>query len=379
VWLAVRLLAVLVILAAAGWWFLLSPVTVTAHTISIGNVTAEVLGTGTLEARTSALVGPKMAGLISRVNVDQGDRVKAGETLIHLEDTDFKQQVAVAEADVAAAVAAIDRLHADQRRAEAVLVQARLTHERLAQSAAANASSQQELDKAAEAHAIADAELSRAGTANVEGQKRHAAAERTLDFQRARLDDTTIEAPFDALVLRREREAGDVVTAGSSVLLLASLAEIWVTAWVDETELAKLAEGQPARVVFRSEASMEYPGVVARLGREADRETREIVVDVHVKQLPANWAVGQRAEVYIRTDHRENVVSLPAALVLLQEGKPGVLVDEGGKARWRAITLGLRGREVVEVLSGLSVGDVVVSPKDPRSGSISIGRRISPR
>lgn len=142
VWSAARLGVVLLILAAAGWWFLLSPVAVTADTVGVGVVTAEVLGTGTLEARTSALVGPKMAGLIARVTKDQGDRVKAGETLIYLEDTDFRQQVAVAEAVVAEAMAAIDRLKADQRRAEVVLAQALLTRERLEQAAAANATSQ---------------------------------------------------------------------------------------------------------------------------------------------------------------------------------------------------------------------------------------------
>jgi HlyD family secretion protein len=377
VWLAVRLVAVLAVLAAAAWWFLLAPVVVKTHTVASGTVNAEVLGTGTLEARTSALVGPKMAGLIARVTVDQGDRVKAGDTLIYLEDTDYKQQVAVAEADVAAAVAAIDRLKADQRRSEAVLAQARLTHQRLAQAAEAHASSLQELDKAAEALAIAEAELSHAGTAIIEGQKRLAAAERSLDFQRARLHDMTIEAPFDALVVRRDREAGDVVTAGSSVLQLVSLAEMWIAAWVDETELARLADGQPARVVFRSETGVEYPGLVARVGREADRETREIVVDVHVEKLPANWAVGQRAEVYIRTDRRENVTVLPAGLVLVREGKTGVMVDDGGKARWREVAVGLRGRETVEITSGLSAGDRVVRPAEAGSAPLRDGRRIT--
>jgi len=377
VWLAARVVVVLAIAAAVAWWFLLAPVAVTTHTVATGTVDAEVLGTGTLEARVGATVGPKMAGLITRVTPDQGDRVRAGDTLIALEDTDYRQQVAVAEADMATATAAIDRLKADQRRAEAVLAQARLTHQRQARAGAANASSAQEVDKATEALAIAEAELSRAATAIIEGQKRLAAAERVLEYQRARLHDTTIEAPFDALVVRRDREAGDVVTAGSSVLQLISLAEMWITAWVDETELSRLADGQPARVVFRSEAGVEYPGTVARVGREADRETREIVVDVRVETLPANWAVGQRAEVYIRTDRKESVTVLPAGLVLVREGKTGVMVDDGGTARWREIAVGLRGREVVEVTNGLSAGDVVVSPAGANPGPLRDGRRIT--
>jgi HlyD family secretion protein len=296
-----------------------------------------------------------------------------------LEDTDVRQQVAVAEADVAAAAASVERLQADRRRAEAVLLQARLTHERQVQAAAANASSQQELDRAAEALAVAEAELARSGAAISEGQRRLTAAERSLDYQRARLHDTTIEAPFDALVVRRDRDAGDVVTAGSSVLQLVSLNEMWISAWVDETELARLAEQQQTRVVFRSEPDIEYEGVVARVGREADRETREIVVDVRVERLPANWAVGQRAEVYIRVDRRADVVVVPASLVLVRDGRSGVMIDERGTARWREISIGLRGRDVVEVTSGLASGDVVVSPATPTADPLRDGRRITPK
>ena len=254
--------------------------------------------------------------------------------------------------------------------------QARLTHERLLGALASSASARQEVDRAAEALAVAEAEIARAAAGFVEGQKRLAAAERSLDFHRARLHDTTVEAPFDGLVVRRDRDAGDVVTAGSSVLHVVSLEEMWITAWVDETELSRLAEGQTARVIFRSEPETEYPGVVVRLGRETDRETREILVDVRVDRLPATWAIGQRAEVYIRVDHREDTVVLPASLLLRRDGGTGVMVDEGGRARWHDVVVGLSGREVVEVASGLVAGDVVVAPGTPSGGALRDGRRI---
>ena len=81
-----------------------------------------------------------------------------------------------------------------------------------------------------------------------------------------------------------------------------SLDEIWVSAWVDETAISKVAAGQMARIVFRSESDKDYPGVVSRIGRETDRETREFLVDVRVNELPKNWTIGQRAEVYIQTE-----------------------------------------------------------------------------
>ena len=122
---------------------------------------------------------------------------------------------------------------------------------------------------------------------------------------------------------------------------------------------------------------MEYSGAVSRVGREADRETREIIVDVRVERLPTNWAVGQRAEVYILVARRESVTVLPAGLVLRREGRTGVIVDDGGRARWREIVVGLRGRESVEVLSGLTPGDSVVTPAAPGGGTLRDGRRIS--
>jgi HlyD family secretion protein len=377
--LVVRFALIFCIAVGATWWFLSAPVAVTTHTVATGAITAEVMGTGTLEARTSAIVGPKIGGLIVSIAADQGDRVKAGALLFQLEDSDIRQQVKMAESEVAATTATLDRLRAAQRRAEAILAQATTNHKRIAELTSSNVVAQEALDKAFEALSIAEAEWSTAGAAIIEGEKRLDAAEQFLEYQRVGLHDTTIEAPFDALVVRRDREPGDVVTAGSSVLQLVSTDQMWATVWVDETELARLAEGQPARVVFRSEPGVAYMGVVARIGREVDRETREIVVDVRVEDLPVISAVGQRAEAYIQVARRDAVTALPAALLLVRDGRTGVMLNEGGKAKWREITVGLRGRESVEVTGGLSPGDVVVSPTGASSGLLRDGWRIRPK
>jgi hypothetical protein len=100
---------------------------------------------------------------------------------------------------------------------------------------------------------------------------------------------------------------------------------------------------QAAGVVFRSEPGKRYAGEVARLGREADRETREFVVDVRVKELPENWTIGQRAEVFIETGRRTGVMVMPATFVRWREKEAWVFVNDRGRARWRGMTLGLRG------------------------------------
>ena len=366
------------IVVAFIYWIRFAPIVVDALVVQNGEIVVEVMGTGTLEARVKTTIGPKIGGRIVAVRVDQGDRVMSGQVLVELDDSDWRQQVAIAQADAAASRAAVDRLRADRDRAQAVLDQAHRDYERVQGLRADGNASSVEYDKAVETLSVAEAELARAAAAIVEGSRRLAAAEKTLAFHRARLADTVIVAPFDGLIVRRHREPGDVVVPGSQVLSLISMEEMWISAWVDETAMARLRPGQPARIVFRSEPERSYEGEVARLGREVDRETREFIVDVRVKSLPDNWAVGQRAEVYIETARKADVPWLPADGIIRREGQPGVFIADKGRARWRPLELGLRGRDHIEVISGLTPGNVVITPVNEKT-SLAEGRRVTVR
>ena len=361
---------------AAVYWLQFAPVAVNKHLVTRGEIVAEVMGTGTLEARVKATISPKISGLITTVFVDQGDHVTKGQVLVQLDDTDFKRQVESSEANVAATTIALDRLGADKTRAVAILEFARSEHRRLERLKAISASANVELDVSVKNLSVAEADFAHAEAAIAEGKKQLTVAEQTLGYYRARLADTVIKAPCDGLVVRRDRDPGDVVVPGSSILAIVSTDEIWVSAWVDETEMARLKPGQTARVVFRSEPNRSYEGEVARLGREADRETREFVVDVRIRTLPENWAVGQRAEVYIETARKKDVTILPSRLIVWRDAKPGTFVEVGGRARWRPLTLGLRSREAVEVLTGFQPGDTVVRPADPQATPLTEGRRV---
>ncbi len=361
-------MTVLVLALAAGGvaWALTRPSAVLAHPVSHGPVVSEVMGTGTLEARVRATLGSKVAGRIETILVDQGQRVQANQILVRLDGTDLKRQVDMARADQAAAKAAVARAQADQTRFRAVLTAARREHERIRELVARNVLSQSDVDKAQDAVQIAEAGLGAAGSAVVEALRRETASARSLEFQEVRLAETVIRAPFDGLITRRHREPGDVLVPGSPVLSLIATDELWISAWVDETEIARLAPRQPARVVFRSLPERNFSGTVSRLGAEVDRETREFIVDVLVKELPKNWAVGQRAEVYVEVGRAEDALSVPARLIGRRAGASGVFVHEDGRARWREVVLGLAGRGVVEVKEGLQVGDQVLEPRGQR-------------
>ena len=289
-----RLLKIsLIVLTIGGLilWFRYAPVTVIEHQISQGPMISEVLGTGTLEARVSTRISPKISGRIKDILVDQRDRVLKGELLVRLDDEELKQQVAIAQAQFEASAAAIDRLETDRERATAA-----------------------EVDQSTEALAIAVSGVSQSEAAIIEGKKELITAEKTLAYQRARLQDAEITAPFGGIVVKRIREPGDVVVPGSTILNIIATDELWISAWVDETEIAHLESEQSARVLFRSEPHHTYLGRVTRLGLEADRETREFIVDVGVLELPRNWAVGQRAEPALVQDTH----SLPRPRIRMQ-------------------------------------------------------------
>ena len=370
-WLALALVA-----AAIMYRMKFRPIPVAGHTVSIGEVRAEVMGTGTLEARVKTVISPRIQGRLAEVLVDQGDAVKAGQVLARLDDEELRQQVAVAQAALDATRATVERVRADEARARAVQKQALLSHGRATELMATKVVSQTDLDQAVEALGVAEADLARAQAAIVEAGSQVRTADMNLLYRREQLAFTEIQSPYDGLVVRRDRERGDMVLPGSSLLYLIATNEMWVSAWVDETAMADLNVRQPARILFRADAEQAYAGEVARVGREADRETREFVVDVRVGKLPPNWAVGQRAEVFIETARTSGVVVLPQRCVLWREGKPGAFVLEGGRAHWRTLTLGVRGRDGVEVREGLGAGDCVVEPRDPRRGSLADGRRV---
>jgi RND family efflux transporter MFP subunit len=214
---------------------------------------------------------------------------------------------------------------------------------------------QQQLD-------VTQAELNQAQTAKIEAEKLVAKDEASLQFTQAQLAYTVITAPFDGLIVKRSRDSGDIVVPGSMVLDMISLDQLWVSAWVDETMLDKLKVGQIAKIVFRSDPKIELPGKVNRISPEVDTETREVLVDVTVDRLPQSWAVGQRAEVYIETNRKENAVVIPQRVIVWQQGQPGVYVIENRRAYWRKTTIGIQGKDKVEVTEGLQPGQVVLIP-----------------
>ncbi len=356
-----KLLLIIAVLAAVIYWFKFAPIPVQKHQVKRVKIMAEVMGTGTLDAKTKIIISSKISGRIKDVLVDQGDKVSANQLLVTLDNDQLKLQVQVALANLETVKSGVSKVQRDLKFADVVLNNAVKTYNRY-KKLMPKAISQEKFDKATEELGMAKARYSHTEATVIEAKNKVIEAKKVLELRIAQLDDSQIRAPFGGIIINRQRDPGNIVIPGSAILSLMSTKVLWVRAWVDETELAKIALGQRARIIFRSEPEHTYPGEIARLAIEVDRETREFIVDVSVNELPANWAIGQRAEVYIETETKDNVLIVPEKYIKWQNNESGVFVDNGGIASWRHVKTGLQGDHLIEIINGLQEGDSVLNP-----------------
>lgn len=323
-----------------------------------------------MKATLSARIQERLAEVL----VDQGDPVHQGQLVARLDDGELRQQVELAIANLAAANAAAERIGTDEARAHAVEAQAGAELRRVEELVRKKVSSESDLDKATELMRVAEADLRRAKAATQEARQQVRVAEATLAYQRERLTFARIISPLDGLVTRRDRDPGVIVLPGSSILQLVETNGLWVSTWIDETAAGTIRTGQVATLLFRSDATNGISGQVVRIGRETDRETREFLVDIAPGQLPSNWTIGQRADVFIRTATIPEALSIHERFVQWREGKAGAFVVSGSQARWRPLVLGARARDRVQVREGLQASDTLVIARDGRA--LRDGQRI---
>jgi HlyD family secretion protein len=357
-----KYVVLLAIVAGAIWYFRNQPLPVTSHNVAAGTVVRSVMGTGTLEARIRTTISPKISGRIAEVLVDQGSVVKAGEVLVRLDDEDLDQQVRMAKAVISTSEATLGRFRAEIAQAHTSYAKTEADLRRTQTLFNANSISQSELEQTQEAFDLAKSGLLKAEANLLEAEQQVALHRETLKFQEARLTDSELLAPFDGLIIERQRDAGAIVVPGSPILQLISLDELWISAWVDETEMDQLKDRQPAKIVFRSQPTLALDGSVARLGKQSDRETREFTVDVRVLKLPETWAIGQRAEVYIETARVDDCLWLPSSFLTKSGTEVGVFVNGNGRAEWRPLTLGIEGRDTTQIREGLEPGESLIKP-----------------
>lgn len=239
-------------------------------------------------------VGFRVPGRLEAALAEEGDHVRAGAILARLDAEPFQDAVAQAQAETAVRAAELARLEAGLRPAEIARAEARVselqaslrvtqqTYDRRRELLASGAVSQQAFDEAAARYKEAqarveaarkDAALAREGFRREEiaaGRASLDAAAAAADAARTSLEDSTLHAPSDAVVLARVREPGSILRAGEPVYSLALEKPIWVRAYVSETHLGRVAPGMRAEVYTDSAPNRPYAGQIGFISPVAE-------------------------------------------------------------------------------------------------------------
>ena len=263
---------------------------------------------------------PKVGGFVTLVRTDENRRVQAGDTLVVLDDRDYRVRLAQAEADLAVALAGVSnkarvgQAEAQVAQAEANAKKARADLDRLLPLAQQDIVSKQQLDAAQAAAAAADAALAAAQAALAGADARVAAARAARDQAALNLSYTRISAPSSGVVSKKSVEVGQLVQPGQPLMSVVPLEDVWLTANLKETEIADVRPGEP--VDFTVDA---YPGAHFR----GHVESVSPATGARFSLLPPDNATGnftkvvQRVPVRIRPDNVDPAHPL----------RPGMSVD----------------------------------------------------
>jgi len=356
---------------------LLAPPQVKFVTVEKRDLSAQVYGNGTVEAKVVVGVSSKITGRIVELYADQGDRVKRGQLLARLENEDVLHQQRQSEAGLNKTAANLGVERANLQKAKANLSLAEKNAGRFKILAEKNLVSKLEAEQYDTSRQVAREEVARCqATIDAVGMEQRA-GRAGLGFARSKVADTLIYAPQDGVIITRDLEKGATVSPGGSIYTLADPRTIWVKANVDESQLKGVSVGKKAVISLRSSAGEKLPGQVARLGHQSDRVTEELEVDVAFSEPLGNFRLGEQSDVYIVAETKKGAPALPSAAIVTRDKKRGVWVIANGKLAFRAVTVGIADRSnFTEIVAGLDGSEHVALSPAPLMAKFSEGMKV---
>ena len=332
------------------------PVRLTRAAFASPRSGAVLVASGYVVAQRKAAVASKGTGRLVYLGVVEGDRVRAGQVIARIEDSDIKAQLAQAQAS-------LDLSRAELRDAEHSLARERLLLDSAFSSQASYDAAEARYQRVRASIAIAQAAVQAADVA---------------------LENTVIRAPFDGTVLSKNADVGEVVAplaasafSKSAVVTIADLRSLEVEADVAEANLEAIAPGQLCEIVLDAYPDVRYPGYVAKVVPTADRAKATVQVKVAFRSYDARVLPEMSAKVHFLPrpargaggagPDTQPVLVVPASAVAERNGRSVVYVVEGGRAVEVPVTVGRRVGTAVAIQEGLAAGTQVID---------SVGERV---
>lgn len=350
-----------------------------------------VTAPGTLAADEQISLGFKVAGRISRLNVDLGSFVRKGQVIAQLETEDFKSRVEQAEAALQQARVRLglppqssedpndDRIVIENtalvRQARARLVEAQRNRDRTAQLVEQGVQPKAELDRTDAALKVAESQYQDAieeirNRQAVLSQRRSEVA-----LARQQFSYTTLYAPIDGSVRERKTSVGEYLAAGAVVATLVRVDPLRLRVEVPEREAQGIRAGLTVKITVDQDASV-YSGRVVRISPAIQEQSRTLIIEAEVNNQQGKLRPGAFARAEIQTSTASGVITVPPSAIVSFAGIQKVYLVRDGKAVERPVFTGKREAGWVEITEGLKAGEEVVdSPGNLVTGQAVIIER----
>lgn len=264
-----------------------------------GKVDQTIRVSGNIEAQ-EVNIGFKISGRIASLPVQEGDWVEKGAIVGRLDDKDFRHRLELAQASLRTAEARLERLLAGSRpeeirEAEAALHQAQYDvtnrknqYERMKALFERGVIPKETLDNVETGYKMAVAQLQRVeeryklvkeGPRKEDIEEARAQVEQakaSLRLSEAQLKDTILHSPISGIVLVKSAEVGEVVNPGTTVMTLADIRNVWLKAYIPETELSRVKWGQEVIVTTDLKPQKEYKGKISFISSQAEFTPKQI-------------------------------------------------------------------------------------------------------
>jgi HlyD family secretion protein len=350
-----------------------------------GDLAKSVVATGKVTPITKVEVKSKASGIVKKLYVDYGDRVKQGQLLAQLDKVEIEAQVAQSKAALEAAQANLTSSQADFERAKVDaegpdVPPLKRAYDRAIGMAKDGVVSQSALDDAEKNYTmavnkqnVAKAQVTVLKAKIAQSQAVVAEDQANLKQLDEQLSYTDIVSPIDGIVLSRDVEIGDAVSSilvlGSSATLVMTLgdtSEVYVKGKVDESDIGKVYLGQRARIKVESFKDKTFEGKVTKIspmGVEKDNVTT-FEVRVSIQNPGGELKAEMTANAEIILDEHKNVLQIPEGAIIYDKDKKASveIPDPKGKDGKDkvAVNIGISNGAKTEVLSGLKEGQEVV-------------------
>jgi RND family efflux transporter MFP subunit len=379
-WLAIAALALALALAACGGSSpeqARAPQAVTGVrivTVSTQSVSDEIEAPGTVQSATTAEIAARAMGTVQAVLVREGDSVRRGQLLVQIDDRELAARSNAAQSALNEAAAARDEVARGVAAAQAQADVAKKTYDRFAYLREQKSVSPQEFDEVEAKYRAATAGLEQAQARQQQVEAMNQRAQSEARAASTVAGYTRVTSPLDGIVVRRHVDPGAMAMPGMPLLVVEETSRYRLEATVDAASAAALRRGAKARVELDALPGRSFDASVSELEAGADPGSHTVAVKV---DLPRDAAIrsGLFGRAWFARGERQALL-IPRGNLVERGQLTGVyVVDAQGIARLRIVTLGRSFGEVVEILSGLSEGDRIVT--DPAGRELD-GKQVQP-